>query len=117
MEKRAHLKKGFPMFFVIPCQPFCQRAYTRCHPNRSTKKKGAMMQKAMLVMVTQDDKLVRRRELPCVRHSRSLHKEQIVRGAVLMSMEKKSDEETKKKQRKRIGRKGCLCRPDRSLKI
>jgi hypothetical protein len=38
------------------------------------------------------DKMVRRRELPCVRRLRSLYRGQTVHGMVLMSMEKKSDE-------------------------
>jgi hypothetical protein len=35
---------------------------------------------------TKMDKTVRRRELPCVRRSRSLYIGQVVRDAVLMSM-------------------------------
>jgi hypothetical protein len=48
------------------------------------------------------DEVVRRRELPCVRRSRSLYRGRVVRGAVPMSMERKSDEEAKKKQKKRV---------------
>jgi hypothetical protein len=44
-------------------------------------------------------KMGRRRELPCVRHSRSLYSRRVIYGALVMSMErKKSDEEAKKKQ-------------------
>jgi hypothetical protein len=51
---------------------------------------------------TKFDKVVRRRELPCVRHSKSLYRGRAVCCVVVMSMERKSDEEAKKKQRKRI---------------
>jgi hypothetical protein len=45
---------------------------------------------------TKMDKTVRRRELSCVRRSRSLYRGRVVRGAVPRSMEEKSDEEAKK---------------------
>jgi hypothetical protein len=45
-------------------------------------------------------KMVRRRELPCVRRIRQLFKGWVIRGAVPMSIEKKNDEEAKKKQKK-----------------
>ncbi|SAL97587.1 hypothetical protein [Absidia glauca] len=48
---------------------------------------------------TKMDKKERRRELPKVRRSRSLYREQVVRGTMAMSMErKKSDREAKKRQ-------------------
>jgi hypothetical protein len=57
-----------------------------------------MMQKAT---VSHDkskmDKMVRRRELPCVRRSGSLQGRRVVRGAMLMSMERKK---VTKKQRR-----------------
>jgi hypothetical protein len=43
------------------------------------------------------DRLVRRRELPCVRHSYSLHRGRVAGGAVPMSMERKK---VMKKQRR-----------------
>jgi hypothetical protein len=53
-------------------------------------KKGAMMQKANVRHgQIKMDKMVRRRELPCIRRSRSLYKGRVVRGAVLMSMKNK----------------------------
>lgn len=44
------------------------------------------------------DKVVRQREVPCALQSRLLYKRQVVRGAMLMSMEIKSDQEAKEKQ-------------------
>jgi hypothetical protein len=49
---------------------------------------------------TKMDKNVRR-ELPCVRRSRSLYSKLFIRVVVLMSMERKNDEEAKKKQKKK----------------
>jgi hypothetical protein len=46
------------------------------------------------------DKLVGRSELPCVRCRRSLYSDQVVINVVLISMERKSDEEAKKEQKK-----------------
>jgi hypothetical protein len=76
-----------------------QRAYIRCHPNRSTLK-GAMKQKANVSHGTlKMDKMVRRggRLTLC-----SSFNVVVVHGAVVMSIEKKSDEEAKKKQKKDI---------------
>ncbi|SAL95537.1 hypothetical protein [Absidia glauca] len=54
------------------------------------RKKQAMMQKTVVSHdETKIDKTVRRKELPCIRLSRSLYRGQVVRGAVLMSMERK----------------------------
>jgi hypothetical protein len=47
-------------------------------------------------------KMVRRRELPCVRRLWSLHRERVVSGVLIMSMIKESVEEAKKKQRLKI---------------
>jgi hypothetical protein len=42
----------------------------------------------MLAMVRQKmDKMMRRKELPCVRRLKSLHSGRVVRGAVVLSME------------------------------
>jgi hypothetical protein len=61
-------------------------------------------------------KMARKRELPCVRRSRSLYGERVVRGVALTSMEKKnSDEETKKKQKNRIAGKVILVAKGRGL--
>jgi hypothetical protein len=55
------------------------------------------MQKANVThRETKTDKLVRMRGLPCVRRSRSLYVGRVVGGAVLLSMEEKSDEGAKK---------------------
>jgi hypothetical protein len=53
------------------------------------------------------DRIMRRRELPCVRRSKSFYKSRVVRGAEVMLMEK-SDEETKKKHRNRLTDKGNM---------
>jgi hypothetical protein len=54
-------------------------------------------------------RVVRRGELPYIRRSRSLYKVSVVHVTVSLSMEKKSKEEAKKKQKKRIhGEKGVL---------
>jgi hypothetical protein len=42
--------------------------------------------------------MVKRRELPCVCRLRALYRERVVRGAVPMSIKKKSEEEAKKEQ-------------------
>jgi hypothetical protein len=53
------------------------------------------------------DKIVRRIELPCVRHSRSLYRGRVVCGVVPMLIERKSDEEAKKKGKKElVGKRG-----------
>jgi hypothetical protein len=49
---------------------------------------------------TKMDKMVRGRELPGIRRSSSLHKKRVVHCAVPLPMERKSDEEAKKAQRK-----------------
>jgi hypothetical protein len=50
----------------------------------------AMMQKTIISHdETELDKTVRKKELPCIRHSRSLYRGQVVHGVVLMSMERK----------------------------
>jgi hypothetical protein len=54
------------------------------------KKKRAMTQKTNVSIGKTDmDKLVRRRELPCVRRLRSLHRMRVVRGMMPRSMKKK----------------------------
>jgi hypothetical protein len=56
------------------------------------------------------DKMVRRRGLPCVHRLMSLYRGKVVRGGVLMSMErKKSDREAKKKQKIGLMAKESLC--------
>jgi hypothetical protein len=69
------------------------------------RKEGAMMQKANVSHgKIKMDKMVRGRDLPWVRRSRSLYRGRVVRGAVIMSMErKKSDQVGKKKQRRGYG--------------
>jgi hypothetical protein len=48
------------------------------------------------------DKMVKSRELPCVRRSRSFNTGQVVSGVVLMPMERmKSDGDAEKKQKKK----------------
>jgi hypothetical protein len=85
--------------FVQPC---CQRAYFRCHPIRSTKKKkGAKLQKA--TVSHGKTKMVRRRELPCVRRSMSMYRGRVFRGAVSMLTEwKKKWRRDKEGAKKRI---------------
>jgi hypothetical protein len=53
-------------------------------------KKRVMVQKAKVSRTkAKMDKMVRRRELPCILRSRSLYRERVVGGAVSMSMERK----------------------------
>jgi hypothetical protein len=47
------------------------------------------MQKAKAGQGKIMDKMVRKRKVTCVRHLRLLHKVRVVRGAVLMLMERK----------------------------
>jgi hypothetical protein len=62
-------------------------------------KKEAMMQKSNVSHgKTNMDKMVRRRELPCIRRLMKLYRGRVARGAVPMSMKEKSDEEAKKGQ-------------------
>jgi hypothetical protein len=62
------------------------------------RKKGAMMPKANVSQgKTKMDKLVRRRELPYVRHSKKLYRKRVVCGVMLMSKERKKSEEAKKR--------------------
>jgi hypothetical protein len=56
------------------------------------------MQKTMGHGKTKMDKMARRRALPCVRDSRALNRGQVVHSTMLMSMERKSVQEAKKKQ-------------------
>jgi hypothetical protein len=60
---------------------------------------GAVMQKANVGHGGQKmDERVRKRELTCVRRSRVLYRDQVVRCAVPMTMGKKHDEEAKKRK-------------------
>jgi hypothetical protein len=60
---------------------------------------------------TKMDKMMRRRELPCIRRSRSFYGGRVVRCAMLLSMErKKSDQEAKKRQSERLTKKAISCR-------
>jgi hypothetical protein len=62
------------------------------------RKRRELTQKANVSHVkAKMDKMVRRRELPCVRRFRSFHRVRVVRGMALMTMErkKKSEEEAK----------------------
>jgi hypothetical protein len=58
---------------------------------------------------TKMDKIVRRRGLPCVRRLRSLYSVQVVHDAVQMLLERKSDEEPQKSERKGLTVKDILC--------
>jgi hypothetical protein len=94
--------KKIVMFFVAS-NPYSNQMSIQscCHHIRSTKKKRSNDAKGNVSHgKLKMDKAVRWRELPCVGHSRSLYREQVVNGAILMSKEKKGDEEAKKKQRK-----------------
>jgi hypothetical protein len=67
-----------------------QKVYIRCHSIQASKKKGAMMQKANVRHgKAKMDKIVRMREVPCVRRSKSLYSEWAVCGSVPLSMERK----------------------------
>jgi hypothetical protein len=68
-----------------------------------------MIQKANVKHgATKVEKIVKRRELPCIRRSSSLHSGWVIRGAELMPMErKKRDEQAQKKQRNGFSEK-CL---------
>jgi hypothetical protein len=67
------------------------------------KKKGAMMQKVNVSHgKLKMDKMVRRRGLPCVRRSKSLHRERVVGGKCRCRLKEKRDEGAKKEQRKRF---------------
>jgi hypothetical protein len=63
---------------------------------------------------TKMDKKVRERELQCVRHSRSLHRERVVQSAVPKLMEKKLIK--KQRRRKRISEEVIFCGQNRKLK-
>jgi hypothetical protein len=68
----------------------------------SKKKKGAMMQQAIVSHVkTRMGKIVKKRELPCVRRLWSLYSERFVCCAVPMSMERiKSDDKAERSKEK-----------------
>jgi hypothetical protein len=77
-----------------------QRAYIRCHSIRSAnkKKKRGMMEDINVSRGTAKmDKMMRRRELPSVRHLRPLYGVRVVCDVVPMSMERKK---VMKKQRR-----------------
>jgi hypothetical protein len=66
-----------------------------------------MMQKANVSHGS--TKMVRSRELPCVRRSMSLYRGRVVRNAVLMSMERKKVMKKQRRRKKRNdGKSGSL---------
>jgi hypothetical protein len=80
-------------------------------PISHSKKKGAMMQKANVSHgKAKMDKRERGRELPCVRRSRSLYRDEssVVRCYYRWNG-KKSDEEAKKKRREGFVEEGSHC--------
>jgi hypothetical protein len=80
------------------------------------RKNRALMQKVNVSQgKTKMDKTVRRRELPCVHHSRSLYRERVGCGAASISMEKKR--RSKEDANKRKWRKSDTCTSRRSLKL
>jgi hypothetical protein len=103
MEKASAPKKKLEAFpiFRIPLRPILN--LTTCPfssaarkpifvaiPSDLPRKKGAMMRKLNVSHVTtMKDKMVRRRELPCVRRLNPLYRGSVVHGAVPKSMERK----------------------------
>jgi hypothetical protein len=114
-------RKGFPLVFRNPLRPIPNLTKCPLCPNARKpisiaisfdllRKKVAIVQKVNVSHgKTKMDKTVRGRELPCVRHWRSLYKGRFVVCAVPMSM-KKRDEEAKKMQRNGLTEKVNLCR-------
>jgi hypothetical protein len=98
MEKVSAPKKdcvGFPKFHnpmvpipsLCPCpsRPGARKPISVAIPSDRLRKRKVNVSHGKTKM----DKMVRRRGLPCIRHSRSLHREKVVCGAVPISVERK----------------------------
>jgi hypothetical protein len=94
-----HPLRPSPNLTTCPSSPAAREPISVAISFDLLRLKEAMMQKANVsYSMTKMDKIMRRKELPCVRW-----------GAVLMSPKKKSDEEVKEKQIKGLPEKGTLC--------
>jgi hypothetical protein len=91
-------ERGFPLFFVIhgvrsviicPSISATRELISVVIPFDRLRKKEAMMQKVNVSHgKPRMDKALRRKALPSIRRVRSLHSRQVVRGAMLLSMER-----------------------------